>query len=124
MGNKSRRSFMKHISASALGTAMIPELIKRSEEFADQEAMTRQHKFSANDQINIALIGAGGMGLADTNTALTTPGIKMVAACDLYDGRLEDAKKTYGKDIFTTRDYREVLSRKDVDAVIIATPDH
>ena len=124
MGNKSRRSFMKHISASALGTAMIPELIKRSEEFADQEAMTRQHKFSANDQINIALIGAGGMGLADTNTALTNPGIKMVAACDLYDGRLEDAKKTYGKDIFTTRDYREVLTRKDIDAVIIATPDH
>ena len=88
MGNKSRRSFMKHISASALGTAMIPELIKRSEEFADQEAMTRQHKFSANDQINIALIGAGGMGLADTNTALTNPGIKMVAACECRQIRI------------------------------------
>lgn len=124
MGNKSRRSFMKHISAGALGSAFIPELIKRAEENEAQEWMIRNKKFSANDQINIAVIGAGGMGLADTNTAITVSGVKMVAACDLYDGRLEDAKRIYGKDIFTTRDFREVLSRKDIDAVIIATPDH
>ena len=77
-----------------------------------------------NDQIQLALIGAGGMGFADTNTAITTPGVKLVAACDLYDGRLVAAKNKYGKDIFTTRDYRELLLRKDIDAVIVATPDH
>ncbi len=64
------------------------------------------------------------MGNADANTASEIPGVKLIAACDLYDGRLEDIKKKYGKDIFTTRHYEEILSRKDIDAVIIATPDH
>jgi predicted dehydrogenase len=46
-----------------------------------------------------------------------------VAVCDLYDGRLKDAKTKWGADIATTRVYKEILNRKDVDAVIIATPD-
>ncbi len=86
--------------------------------------LQREHSIGPNDRINIALIGAGGMGVADTDTAIQVPGVKVVAACDLYDGRLTEAKAKYGADIFTTRDYREVLQRKDVDAVIIATPDH
>src|SRR5690348_11698747 len=77
-----------------------------------------------NDNIQIALIGAGGMGMGDTGLALSIPGVKLVAACDLYDGRLARAKERWGSQIFTTRDYREVLARKDVDAVIVATPDH
>ncbi|HET9825742.1 MAG TPA: Gfo/Idh/MocA family oxidoreductase, partial [Chitinophagaceae bacterium] len=84
----------------------------------------RTTKYSANDQIQIGLIGAGGMGTADADTANTVPGGKIVAACDLYDGRLEAAKKKYGADIFTTKDYKEILSRKDIDAVIVGTPDH
>ena len=77
-----------------------------------------------NDQVNIALIGAGGMGVQDTLTALKVPGVKLLAVCDLYDGRLKDAKERWGNDIFTTKSYKEILTRKDIDAVIIATPDH
>ncbi len=74
--------------------------------------------------IRLALIGKGKMGSSDTRTALRVPGVKLVAVCDLYNARLQDAKREWGNTIFTTRDYTEVLSRDDVDAVIIGTPDH
>jgi predicted dehydrogenase len=79
---------------------------------------------AANDNIQIALIGAGGMGQGDATMASSVPGVKLVAACDIYDGRLERARELWGDGIFTTRDYREILNRKDIDAVIIGTPDH
>lgn len=79
---------------------------------------------SAGDNINIGLIGAGIMGNEDADTALKIPGVRLVAACDLYTGRLTRAKEKYGKDIYTTTDYREILERKDIDAVIVATSDH
>src|SRR5919206_1259088 len=79
---------------------------------------------AANDNIQIALIGAGGMGQGDARMATSLPGVKLIAACDLYKGRLEHCKEIWGADIFTTRDHREVLARKDVDAIIIGTPDH
>jgi predicted dehydrogenase len=78
---------------------------------------------AANDKIQFALIGAGGMGSGDTNQAIRQ-GAKLMAVADLYDGRLERAKERWGKDVATTRDYREVIARKDIDAVIVATSDH
>jgi len=81
-------------------------------------------KVAANDRVQIALIGAGGMGSGDTKYELSFPGVELVAVCDIYDGRLARAKEVWGNHLFTTRDYREILARKDVDSVIIATPDH
>ena len=122
----SRRSFIQKITTGVVGATMVPEVLRAAGNSPAEkiESLKRLNQFSANDQIQIALIGAGGMGQADANTAITVPGVKLVAACDLYDGRLADAKKFYGNDIFTTRDYREILQRKDIDAVIVATPDH
>ena len=80
--------------------------------------------FAANETIQIALIGAGGMGQGDAKMATGLPGVKLVAACDCYDGRLKHMKEVYGNDTFITRDYREIVARKDIDAVIVATPDH
>ena len=120
----SRRSFVKKMATgAAVLTAAGPTLLIGENE-ARQYWISREGKYSANDQIQIAVIGAGGMGSEDTNTALQIPGVRLVAACDLYDGRLESARQRWGKDIFTTHDYREILSRPDIDAVLIGTPDH
>lgn len=126
MSNQSsRRNFIQKIATAAAGAGMIPGVLNATTAArARQETIKRKNLPGPNDVMRIALIGAGGMGTADANTAITVPGVKLVAACDLYDGRLESAKKNYGSDIFTTRDYREILQRKDIDAVIVATPDH
>lgn len=122
----SRKSFIKKIGTASATMMGVPFLAKGAEK--NIEILNRQNplkkKYSANDQINLALIGAGGMGQGDTHTALQADGIKMVASCDLYDSRLERSREHWGDDIFTTRDYREIIERDDVDAVIVATSDH
>ena len=79
---------------------------------------------AANDRIRIATIGIGEMGTGDTKSSLAVPGVELVAVCDLYEGRRTHAKEVFGQQIATTRDYREILDRKDIDAVIVATSDH
>ncbi len=109
-----RRTFMKFTAATATTTYLKPL-------FAQAQSPARR---SPNDNIHLALIGAGIQGQGDTHTALQVPGVKLVAVADCYDGRLTHAKEMWGQDVFTTRDYREILARPDVDAVLIATPDH
>ena len=89
-----------------------------------QAAAAQQGARPANDRIQFATIGLGIMGYGDTQTAVSVPGTKLVAVSDIYQGRLARAQEVWGKDIFVTRDWREVIARKDIDAVIIATPDH
>jgi predicted dehydrogenase len=88
------------------------------------QAAGEERKVSRNDTVQIALLGCGGQGQEDAKAAARVPGVRIVAGADVYTGRLERMKELFGSDIFTTRDYREVLAGKDVDAVIIGTPDH
>lgn len=121
----SRRSFIKKASLSSAALATAPLILSASK--SEKILLFREYntsKYSANDQINLGLIGSGIQGIYDTQAALTVDGIKLVAACDLYSGRLDRAKELWGDSIFVTRDYRELLNRKEVDAVIVATPDH
>jgi len=87
-------------------------------------AVAAPQVYAANDKIRFALIGAGGMGSGDAMSALASGGTEIVAVADIYQGRLTRAKERWGTQVATTRDYREILTRKDIDAVIIATPDH
>jgi predicted dehydrogenase len=109
----SRRDFFKTASAGALVSTLAPSILRSAEAAV-----------SPNDRIRVATIGLGMMGLNDTNTALKVPGVELVAVADCYDGRLQRAKELFGPSVHTTRDCFEVLDRKDVDAVIVATPDH
>jgi predicted dehydrogenase len=79
---------------------------------------------SPNDRVRVALIGNGIQGSGDARTSLSVGGVELAAVSDVYEGRLTRAKEVWGEQVFTTRDYREVLARKDIDAVIIAVPDH
>jgi predicted dehydrogenase len=120
----SRRKFLQQIGLSAAGLATgLPAMAGEESQHAFA-ILKRSGGLLPGDNLNIGLIGAGGMGTQDTITALKVPGIKLVAVCDLYDGRLKDAKDRWGQDIYTTRSYRELLNRKDIEAVIVATPDH
>jgi predicted dehydrogenase len=114
--NGSRREFLRLAAA----TTLVSAAARRSEA---QEA-DRCPKVPASDRVGLATIGIGGQGTADTKQALKVPGVELVAVADVYDGRLRRAREVFCDQIATTRDYREVLARKDVDAVIVGTPDH
>ncbi len=89
-------------------------------------SMSRPQSKGRGDQstVRIALVGAGGMGMEDTRTCLRHDSVELVAVCDLYQGRLQAAKDRWGEQLFLTTDYQEILKREDVDAIILATPDH
>ncbi len=111
---RTRRDFLKTVG----GAAATAPIVLRAHTSAPSQVP------SSNDRIRFAAIGVGIRGQQDLLSALRTPGVELVAAADVYDGRLTLARERWGNQLFTTRDYREVLTRRDVDAVLIAAPDH
>ncbi len=119
----SRRKFIRNLGGTAALLAG-NTLITHAASLQQREMLYPRKRVLPNDKIRIACIGMGIMGFGDTRTALKVPGVELAAVCDLYKGRLERAKEVFGKDIFTTGDYRDILERKDIDAVIIAVSDN
>ena len=108
----SRRDFVKTTSVAAIGA---PLILKSS--MAKSAGIT-----SANDKINLGIIGCGGLGKANLKAAAAHPDIVVVAACDVWKERLDPIVKKHNCTGYT--DYRELLQHKGLDAVIIATPAH
>jgi predicted dehydrogenase len=79
---------------------------------------------SPSDRVRFALIGSGVRGCQHLMYSLTVPGVECVAVSDVYDGRQQAAREYLKKEVPVTRDYRTILDRKDIDAVLVAAPDH
>lgn len=121
----SRRKFIQQLGASSLLIAGgSVHALAEPEEMREQRILAAEKKIAANDKIRVACIGMGIMGFNDVRSALQVPGVELAAACDLYTGRLERAKELFGANLITTKDYRELLERSDIDAVIIAPSDN
>jgi predicted dehydrogenase len=108
-----RRTFIKQSSVLTAGAFLHPRPL-----------------VAASDQVNIGAIGLNGMGWADLQSALKVPGVNVVALCDIdrnvLDQRMKDLQ---GMKVDTSRitlysDYRKLLERRDIDVVLIGTPDH
>lgn len=80
--------------------------------------------YPANETVQIGLIGVGGRCLQLLESLRTIPGVKVTAVCDVWDPLLERAKGVAEPGALATRRYEEILASADVDAVLIATPDH
>lgn len=119
--SNSRRKFVKTLAGSSFVASAIAKDIFHSR---IEQTLEYHPNFGGIEDMRIATIGMGIMGFNNTKTALSLPGVRLVAACDLYEGRLTRTKELYGKDVETTRNYEEILNRDDIDAVIISTSDH
>ena len=107
MDANSRRHFLKTTSSTAIALA----------------ASSYSRVLGANERISLGLIGAGGRGTSVLRNFQNNPAIQVVAVCDIWGERVQAAQKQApGAAAFS--DHRALLARKDVDAVLIATPDH
>ena len=119
----SRRKFLQN-SASIIGGAALVSATNNNA-FA-----ILKNKISPNEQLNVGAVGINGMGFADLTSALKIPGVNVVALCDVDSNvigkRMKDLEKMNvdTSKIKIYNDYRKLLENKDVDVVIVGTPDH
>ena len=119
----SRRKFLQNSALFAGGGLLSSSLNNNAFAYFKNRIMP-------SDQLNIGAIGINGMGWSNTTSALKVPGVNLVAVCDIDDNviqkRLKElsAKNYDTSKIKTYTDYRKLLDQKDIDAVIIGTPDH
>src|SRR5262245_40453793 len=80
--------------------------------------------YASNDTLEVGCLGTGGRCRALMKSLAQIPGVRIAAVCDIYDPHLEEAKSLADSRAITSKHYHEVLERKDIDAVLIASPDH
>jgi myo-inositol 2-dehydrogenase / D-chiro-inositol 1-dehydrogenase len=126
----SRREFLLR-SVAGLSMASLPAWYAQEAVAAEEErAAAAPRRVRPNDRINVACIGAGGskggfrQGLGDTMGISRQTGVQVVAVCDVERQHREEAARAFGSECAQFSDFRELLRRKDIDAVVIGTPDH
>jgi len=114
--NNNRRKFLSQSAALALGMTAMPAF-----------AENLRKKIAASDQLNVGVIGCNGMGWADLQALLTQPGTRCIALCDVDQNVLDKRAgelAALNMPVKKYKDYRDLLANKDIDIVIIGTPDH
>ena len=107
-----RRGFMKQVAFSAASAGMMAS------------AVGTPKAVGASDRIRVGAIGTGGMGRNDVASFAEQPDVEIVAVCNVYQPHLDEAVKVTDGKAKAYKDFREVLDRKDINAIIVATPDH
>jgi predicted dehydrogenase len=112
-----RRKFLRNASLGVAGALTAPYILP-----------ARHAGFAPSDQLNIGLIGCRNRGFHVLTQHLRAGGVNCVALCDVDENVLREKKEVLAKDfnqqVETDLDFRRLLERKDIDAVIIGTPDH
>ena len=104
-----RREFLQKTGAGTIGAA---------------STLVVPGKVAASDRIGVGLIGSGGMGRLNLTDFLKQPEVQAVAVCDVYQSNIDKALALTEGKAKIYKDYRRLLENKDVEVVIIATPDH
>ena len=117
-----RRQFLRRTGGAALGALAFPSLIPAS-------ALGQDGQAAPSDRVRMALIGCGGQGKHDLKSHLSARGAHFMAVCDVQESRCREAKaivdrKNGNEDCAVTGDWREILARRDLDAVLIVVQDH
>ena len=121
----SRRSFLQRTALAAAATGLPLWFVQRELAAAEAAKETAKKITSPNDRPGVALIGCGGMGMADAGNAQRFGDI--VAVCDVDQGHVDNAAKKFtldGKTPAKFTDFRKLLERDDVHAIVQAVPDH
>ena len=108
---ESRRAFLESVGLAGAGA-----ILAGSTESA--------RGFLANDTITVGCLGTGGRCRTLMRSLGNLPGVRMVAVSDIWDAALAEGQKLADPQAFATKHYQEVLDRKDVDAILIGSPDH
>jgi predicted dehydrogenase len=131
-GKLSRRAFLRGSLAAALCAGCsrpavevgLPEWFDRElAELRKGQTAREQKRVSANERIGFGIVGMGTRGIVHLGCA-SYPGAELRAICDVDEQRLRDTGVPNDKNVARYRDFRELLARKEVDAVVVATPDH
>src|ERR1700682_376377 len=115
----SRREFLQTTAGAAGATLAANAILLNSELLFASDSPV-----ATSDRVRFGIVGVGMEGSNLLTTAIQLPGVECAAACDLSDGRHELAREIVGKPVPTTRRYKELLDNKEIDAIVVAVPDH
>ena len=98
--------------------------MQRRQFLSTAAAFSASRVLGANDRIRFALLGCGGRGSFIAGLAKSNPNTELVAACDINEPRRLTAVDKFGAPCVGVTDYRRILDNKEIDAVVIGSPDH